>query len=302
MIPMHHSFLQRLAFVKYLYSTGMKQCQAPEPLSSAGLLTLHDAIELFLDLACQHLNITDKKSKELDQYWGPINAKLSNDQTLSQQNAVQRLNKARVQLKHHGAHPSKLDLESYRNTAREFFADNCPMIFGVQLESISMAEFVHPLGARSKVESAMKNHAEGKFNEASHDLIVAFDTMRSDYVQRKVDQFGRSPYQFGPSLTFMTNQLKDLGKVAGRDAERAIADTIRSVMELKRSMQMMALGIDFRRYLRFMTLMPTIHWFAGGNYQIDDMGNSRRNAETIQFCIDFMIESALCLSEFDYDA
>lgn len=46
----------RLAFIKYLYQTGISQSRAPSPLSCASLLTMHDAVELFLQLSSEHPN------------------------------------------------------------------------------------------------------------------------------------------------------------------------------------------------------------------------------------------------------
>jgi hypothetical protein len=299
---MHHSFLQRLAFVKFLYTTGIKQAQAPEPLASAGLLMLHDAIELFFDLAWEHLNCTEQR-REFKDYWGPINAKLKEkgQPTLHQQTPVIRLNKARVALKHHGGHPSKMDLEAYRNTAREFFTDNCPLIFDVSLESLSMAEFVQPEDARKQVEEAIQLRAEGKFDEAAHKLVVAFETMRYHHMEPDDDRPGASPFSFGPNLSFVVHQFKGLRDYGNGDAERGVADIVHSVTELKRAMQVLALGLDFRRYIRFTSHMPICMRMANGNFRLQEMRTYNRNAETIQFCTDFVIEAALQMGGFEYN-
>lgn len=298
---MDHSFLKRLAFVKYLYNVGSTQCQGVEPFASAGLLTLHDALELFLDLACEHLNVTEK-IKEMKDYWGAINAKLAPN-ALAQQTAVMRLNKARVSLKHHGAHPSKMDLQSYRVAAQAFFAENSPLVFDVSLDELSMAEFVSPAAARHHVEAAIQKHAEGKFDEAVEDLTVAFELVRDDYVDRKADASGRSPYTFGVPTLLAEKHFDALIPITGTGPVHAIDNTVRSVRELRRAMQVIALGFDFRKYLRFTSLGP-IFWAQDedGQWHFHDEPNPARNAETIQFCIDFVIECSLRLAEFDYDA
>ena len=68
-------------------------------------------------------------------------------------------------------------------------------------------------------------------------------------------------------------------------------------------MQVIALGFDFRKYLRFTSLGP-IFWAQdeNGQWHFQDEPNPARNAETVQFCIDFVIECSLRLAEFDYDA
>jgi hypothetical protein len=51
---------RRLAFVKYLLRLANGQVKQAEPLASAAVLMFHDAAELFLDLAAEHLNLKKK--------------------------------------------------------------------------------------------------------------------------------------------------------------------------------------------------------------------------------------------------
>lgn len=298
---MDPSLHRRLAFVKYLYSVGITQCRAPEPLASAGLLALHDAVELFLQLAVEHLNVTEK-IVELKNYWGPISAKLSGNQPLSQQTSMQRLNRARVALKHHGTHPSKLDLDAFRATTEAFFSENCPLVFNVTFDEISMSEFVHPEEARRRMDEAKQYQSEGKFDEAAHELAVAFEVMFNDYEARKRDSFRRSPFYFGPSLTFANSDIRGMGGLAGSRAERSLENVVEVVKAMQGALRVMAIGIDFRRYTRFKSFVPTVVQTLDGTFHVHDWPNDKRDTETIQFCIDFIIESAIHLSEFDYDA
>jgi hypothetical protein len=55
----------RLAFVWFLYDQGQQLCDLPAPLASAGLLTLHDAVELWLDLAVDHAGVTVRNNPSL---------------------------------------------------------------------------------------------------------------------------------------------------------------------------------------------------------------------------------------------
>lgn len=71
---------------------------------------------------------------------------------------------------------------------------------------------------------------------------------------------------------------------------------------MQSALRVMAIGIDFRRYVRFKSFMPAVMQTLDGAFHVHDWPNEKRNAETIQFCIDFIIESAIRMSEFDYDA
>lgn len=53
---------RRLAFIRYLYLVGERQSRHPEPFGSAALLTFHDAVELFLQLASEKLDASSKNT------------------------------------------------------------------------------------------------------------------------------------------------------------------------------------------------------------------------------------------------
>jgi hypothetical protein len=261
---------------------------------------LHDAMELFLDLACEHLGVTEKV-KEFKDYWALVNVKLeaNGKAKLSQQAPAMRLNKGRVSLKHYGGHPAKMDLEAYRNTAREFFTDNCPLVFDVSLGSISMVEFVEPESARQKVEAAIQYHREGKLDEAAGELVIGFEIMRYHYVESGAGDHADPALLFGPSLAFAEMRLRGLGVLGGRDAGHALTDTVRCVEKLKSAMQMLGLGIDLRRYTRFRSLMPVCMKMLGGNYVLQEIKKIERDSQSIQYCIDFVIEAAIQMADLD---
>ena len=67
--------IRRLAFIKYLYEVGVEQSRKAEPFCQISILTLQDAIELFLGLASEFIGV-EKLPKDIKfmQYWGLINA------------------------------------------------------------------------------------------------------------------------------------------------------------------------------------------------------------------------------------
>ena len=48
--------IQRLALIRYLYNSAVEESRKPEPIGSTSILMFHDSIELFLQLASEHLN------------------------------------------------------------------------------------------------------------------------------------------------------------------------------------------------------------------------------------------------------
>jgi hypothetical protein len=119
--------LRRLAFIRYLYRLGVEQSNAPEALAPAAVLTFHDSIELFFQLASEVLNAGGSDLPFM-KYFDALDDKLK-PRTLGQRHSVQRMNKARVAIKHHGTMPSRADVEVFRVNVADFFAENTPLVF-----------------------------------------------------------------------------------------------------------------------------------------------------------------------------
>ena len=119
--------IKRLAFIKYVYTLGIEQSYQPVPSSSVSLLLFHDSIELFLQLASEIFDV-GKSKVEFMAYWDLLSKEIS-DETLPQKEAMRRLNKARVSLKHSGTRPSEIDIESFLFSSTSFFFFSVPLFF-----------------------------------------------------------------------------------------------------------------------------------------------------------------------------
>ncbi|MDW7670359.1 MAG: hypothetical protein SCK57_03815 [Bacillota bacterium] len=303
-MALDHTVVKRLAFVKYLYQTAVAQSQAPSPLSCASLLTMHDAVELFLQLASEHLNAGSGHPSFMD-YWDILSKKM-NEKELEQKESMRRLNKARVALKHHGTFPSDLDIESFRASGTAFFKDNTQLIFGCSLDDISLIEFVNPESARNKLEEALGLIKKGDTLTALDLIALAFTEMITDYENRKRGQYQSSPFFFGSSMSFLNSFHMGLEGGSFSSSERKLGEFIDKVSESIKAMQdaikMLALGIDYRKYSRFRMLTPHLTQIMGGEWRVHRRFKEidKPSEEDARFCLDFSIESALALAEFDY--
>ena len=68
---------------------------------------------------------------------------------------------------------------------------------------------------------------------------------------------------------------------------------------MQQAMRVMAFGIDYRRYSLFQKLTGDVLTFLGGGVQFVPF-EGEITAEEAQFCVDFVIETAVLLQEFDY--
>ena len=302
---LEESIVRRLAFIKYLYAVAIEQSKRPEPLCSASILTFHDAIELFLRLASEHKNVGKKELTFMD-YWNILDPKLPAGYP-TQKESMRRLNSARVALKHHGTLPSNLDIEAFRASATNFFEENTPPIFGIKFSEISLIDLVHCEETKNNLEEAKQLLEENKIEESLDKIGLAFAHLIDDYEHRKSGLFGRSPFFFGESMTFLTSFHMGLGRRASR-FEREISDFVDKVKEsieaLQGAVKILSLGVDYRRYVKFHLLTPYIYRTIKGNYHIEREHRGRRGVpgvEDVHFCIDFVIESAVILQDFDFN-
>jgi hypothetical protein len=287
--------VRRLAFVRYLYQTAVSQSRAPAPLRSASLLAFHDAVEFFLELACEQLNAGTAKPGFME-YWDIINPALT-PQQLTQSESMRRLNRARVALKHHGTFPSDLDIEAFRACTTSFFDENTPVIFGVRFSDVSLADFVTPGEAALLLKEAQSVVASDP-QTAAAGAAAAYGEMVQYHRLLHSDGVYPSPFCFGKDLTFYSSFHMNLD--GGPLAE--YIDRMRESVDLMRgAMETLTLGIDYLKYARFKSLVPAVHKFEGRADWVPYVDGSKEppTQEDAQFCIDFVVESAIVLESLN---
>jgi len=293
--------IERLAFIKNLYNVGVEQSRKAEPFCWASVLTFHDALELFLALASEFLDL-GKRLKDISfmEYWPLISKKLveKGKGELTHKISMEKLNKARVDFKHYGNPPSKSTIEDFRESVRSFFQENTPLVFDVKFSDISLIELVECKATKESLEKAQEYLREEKTEDSLDMVALAFTQLIDDYEDRKRGRFGRSPFFFGKSMSFMSSFFMGINGELGR----YIDNVKESIESLQESVKILSLGLDYRRYARFRLLTPFVLKL-GEKYQIQRIKRGSAgspNAEDIQFCIDFVIESAMALQEFDF--
>jgi len=296
------SVVKRLALIKYFYKVAIEQSQRPEPLCSASVLTFHDAIEFFLQLASEYLDV-GRGQPSFMEYWEILASKLS-EGVPTQKESIRRLNRARVALKHHGTSPSKLDIEAFRASATNFFEENTSPIFDIKFSEISLIELVQCEEIKNNLEESERLLEENKIEESLDKVAISFTQLIDDYESRKRGRFGRSPFFFGESLTFLSSFHMGIDRSQERKLANFVDKIKESVEALQVAVKILSLGVDYRRYVKFRLLTPHIDRALAGNYLISRGNWGEKgvpSVEDVQFCIDFVIESAVILQEFDFN-
>jgi hypothetical protein len=288
--------LRRLALIKFLFMRAVELSKQAEPARGLAVLGFHDAVELTLHLACEHLQVVVPPKTEFGQYWKLLAAK----GPVTQEGAMARLNRARVALKHHGNLPSSLDVESFRATANEFFQENCPTLFGQSFDSVSLIDLVACEPTRNHLRAAGVHYTKGDAQAASQSLALSFATLLADYEDRKRNTWGGSPFFIGESMTFL-GRFNMSDEVDGRLADFVDA-TSKSITALQNAMKVLAMGLDYRKYARFRALTPTVITYADGGTTVQEFRERRTlSKEDFEFCSEYVLESAITLQGVDYD-
>lgn len=294
--PLSQQTIQRLAFVRFLHAQGVAQSAQPEPMSAAAILSFQDAVEHFLLISADHLEVNLPSSMQFLQYWEKLQPKLPAGQVLPSKQALGRVNKLRVDLKHHGNIPSSHAIAQSKADVTTFFTDAARMIFNVDFETVDMADLVaHPEVARFLREARTHFEAD-RVIFAMAGLALAFEELLEHYMSRKKG-WGESPFTFGDRLPMFRPERSERDSPVSRQLKALTTAT----RQMKQAMRVIALGIDYARYVHFSVLTPNeISWGRDGSikFSVDDMSKSL-TADDYQQARLFVIDSALQAARSD---
>jgi hypothetical protein len=283
-----------LAFVRFMYNQGLEQAGRPQPLATTALLSFHDAVEMFLGLAADHLGVNLSRNVTFDGYFAEI--KQGANVELPGRHPMQRMNRSRVGLKHHGLFPAPTDLEQFKGDVTTFLTDAAKLVFSVDFFSLDMIDLVTQPNAASMVRSAETQVSQGDYHEALALLSEAFEYLLSDYADRKQDTAHSSPYTLWKSGTrtmFGQNHDPELVK--------RLTEVEKGLERFQRAFRVSAMGVDYQRYARFDLLVPFVPYFMDGHREVRPVPGLEVGDEEYQFCKQFVIETALHLAELDFD-
>ncbi len=289
--------IKRLALIKFLYKIGIEQSKQSETIASFSILSLHDSIEMYLKLLAEHLNIKSEKFNFID-YW-------TNIPTLTLKESMRNLNSRRVNIKHKGLLPSKADIEISRVNATDFFEQNTLSQFGIDFNEISLFSLVQYENVRKHLQESQKALDENKFADCIETVAIAFNELISSYEDSKLNFYGNSPFYFGKDLTFLSSFYIGIGRHNDDKVERKLGEFVdkvkESLDEIQKAVKIMSFGIDYKRFVKFKLLTPTISRTFSGQHIAEVWGKKKWTKENCQYCIDFVLDSSLKLQEFDFD-
>ncbi|MET9861907.1 MULTISPECIES: hypothetical protein [Streptomyces] len=285
--------IQRLAFVRFLHEQGVAQCLQPEPLSATAILSFHDAVEHFLLLSADHLGVNLSSDMKFLQYWERL--KLPTGQELPNKQALSRVNRLRVDLKHHGNIPSTQAIAQSKADVTTFFTDTTRMIFGVDFNAVDMVDLVTRAETVRLLHVAQAHADVDDIVSALAGLVMAFEELLEHYTAR-IKPWGRSPFSFGERIPSFRPPREERNSPMARQL-KVLTQTSR---ELQEAMRVISLGIDYSQYAQFESMTPGVNHYMDGSTKIAVTDWHKSLAmDDYQFARSFVIQSALQAARAD---
>ncbi|MFB7592421.1 hypothetical protein [Streptomyces sp. NPDC056169] len=298
-VPVDEQSVKRLAYIRMLYEQGVAQAKQPMPMGASSLLSLHDAVEMFLVLASDALSIPGDQRTDFLGYWKKLK-----EVALSQSLGMRRLNDARNGLKHAGAIPSAEAVDQALTDTFAFFDDNVPRVFGVALWSVDVSYVIPQQTVREWTQKASANFEEGKGGAALALLQLALQhvlgdqrwphgTVLAGLSQRSRSRPGKLALLF--QMAFGESHSHRVGEVT-----RGMEELEKTVAGLREALQWTVLGGSLHHYARFQSLTPNagFYWSRDESrleeYLASERVTQRKpTREEFEFCRQFVVTTAL---------
>ncbi|GAA0872636.1 hypothetical protein GCM10009117_17830 [Gangjinia marincola] len=282
--------LRRLLLIKNLYIIDVNQSSKNNGQEVFAILSFHDCIEMFLKFTAERNNINSSNLNFM-QYWEKI-------PELTLKETMKQLNATRVNLKHRGLIPATSEIERFRFYTTDFLIHNTTTQFGVDFEQISLREIIKYKSVKDYIIKSENSLSEGNYTSAIENIAYAFNELIKEYQDNKIS-WQSDPFFFGGESRMISRLEKKLDET--NDIINTINVISKSVSYIQEALKILSLGIDYREFQKFKILTPTVSRTVGGKMIAEIYGKKKWSKDNCQYCIDFVIDTALKFQSFDFD-
>lgn len=308
---------RRLSLIKNLFKLGTEQSKLPETISYTAILSIHDSIDMFMNLAAEKKgNIQHGLS--LMQYFDQI-------PDLTLKSSVNKINKRRNNLKHGGIIPGMIEIEDSCSISKLFFDENVRILFDLEFNDISLNDLVSYTEVRhflklGEIELQENNYKKSavEFAKAYFHLLLAEDSLNKTARENPLYGTDIQPLiregKFytkamdrmleGQELIFKEPKTDD-GYVEIPEGVAALSYRYNQAFTFTfQSLQVLSLGLDYRKYNHFNSFMPKAvsYEVKTNEYKIfvPPGYSDKLTEENMCFARDFILDFALKLQQFSY--
>ena len=287
--------INRLAKIKYLYKIGIEQSMQEGTFAGFSILSFHDSTEMFL------LLVAENKGDKIDnisfmQFWDRYP-----DLTLKE--SMRKLKDRRVNIKHKGLFPSKTDIEESRITITQFFRENIKVQFGLEFDQISLADLIEYHNIKDYIRKAEELLSQNKTYECLLNARIGFEELLVTYESDK-RQWRDSIFCAGKKVG---NDYRRL-VTSDKDGRKWFEEVTMTSNAIRNILRISAMGIDYRKYALFDFITPRVIETCGigkDKYVKEDLEHFELTKsikkEDCRFCIDFVVDCALKLQDFEFN-
>jgi len=300
--------IERLVFVKFLLTQAEISKKLDRPLSSTTILTLHDAVECFLQLSFEQLTgkAKLKGSQILDNYCDRINEVLQVAKKPTINKAfIKRLNELRNQLKHATIFIDQKNIQNLFSESELFLTDYTQIIFNLNFIELSLTSLIsnsqiqnHLLDAELEIKNKNYQFAMYSIGKAFYEIEDLGTTVTGKYGENMLSKHHIVDYL-----------IKYQAQMGGKEPDRVLQENLKEIAEdvnriqddLHSLKKVISLSADLKKYTKFRSTIPYVtKIIKGGTSEVefwipDIEGNSAIDyrLEQVMFCFDFVMEIAL---------
>ena len=157
--------IRRVGLARHLFELGSSNLRSQNDLHLFAAVNLvQDAVEAFLIGLADHLQVTFDQNTKFDKYFVLIDEKIA-PKELPFKPKILRLNRVRIESKHHGIQPARDECERLTATAREFMDEVSSVHLGAPFATISAIDLLEESESKGHITAAKaaleEKHYEG---------------------------------------------------------------------------------------------------------------------------------------------
>lgn len=290
------NLLKKLVLIRYLFTTAEEQSYQHGATASFSILAFHDCVEMLLVQIAHH----EKKrtQKFFLEYWNEI-------PDLPYRGEMDNMNNVRVSLKHNAVFPSSDEIARCREDVKLFLTTCMNRYFKTDFIKLSLADLVIYEEIRNNIKEAEQLYNEDCLYETLLKCKMAFLRLLSLYESDK-QQWCNSILNIGKEISA---EYKSVVPRMDIHKSRWFEQVTQTLNATRDALKISAIGIDYKKYVLFNLITPyVIKVCAPTDTEYKYQNESKEHFESTktitkndcQFCMDFVIDSALKLQEFQF--
>ena len=280
--------IRRLSLPRFLFREAKAALQRHGPYSGGMATSLfQDSVEAFLRILAEHGSVNIGASVPFDKLLDKVGAKFNS--VLEHRAVITRLNKARVNFKHHGQRIVNEEALSFAYNVEAFLTEVSSDVLQLDFGSVSLVSAIGHRRTENWLHKAERFAGEGSYRES---VMCAAKALAIYSAAMSVGRFRPNNYGMRPRRLDFGND--------GRQLRRSLTEFAKWVSDdleqIHTHIDLIMKGVNIFSYRRFQVLAPivllseaktiiSVTWGPGSP--------ANSSNEDADFCINFVVDAAL---------